>query len=126
MTEKDKAALYQLCYATIAPSHLRTEAFCISLLESLIYGKPAISTELDTGTSFVNQHNVSGLVVPPADPRALKEAMQLLLTNKDLYERLKQGTQTHYSQYFTVEAMRDKHIQLYHQILQCSIKNSSH
>jgi glycosyltransferase involved in cell wall biosynthesis len=113
ISEQDKAALYQLCRASVTPSHLRTEAFCISLLESLIYGKPAISTELNTGTSFVNRHQVSGLVIPPANPLAIRQAMQLLLTDETLYRQLTQGTQTHYQKYFRVELMRDKHIQLY-------------
>lgn len=118
ITEADKAALHQLCRATVAPSHLRTEAFCISLLESLIFGKPAISTELNTGTSFVNQHNISGLVVPPANPQALQEAMKLLLKDDALYHRLVNGTQTHYTQFFTAEAMLEKHIELYNKVKQ--------
>ncbi len=117
VNEQDKAALYQLCRASIAPAHLRTEAFCISLLESLIYGKPAISTELKTGTSFVNRHQVSGLVIPPANPEAIKQAMQLLLSDEILYQRLREGTQTHYQQYFKANFMRDKHIQLYQDVI---------
>lgn len=117
ISDADKAALHQLCRATIAPSHLRTEAFCISLLESLIYGKPAISTELNTGTSFVNRHDVSGLVVPPANPLALREAMQLLMNDDALYHRLLKGTQAHYAEFFTAEAMLKKHIELYRSLL---------
>lgn len=60
ISDQDKAALFHLCRASVATAHLRTEAFCFSLLESLMYGKPAISTELHTGTSFVNQHQFSG------------------------------------------------------------------
>jgi O-antigen biosynthesis rhamnosyltransferase len=114
--ETDKAALYHLCRAAVAPSHLRTEAFCISLLESLIYGKPAISTELGTGTSFVNQHEVSGLVVPPANPPALRAAMERLLMDEALYQRLTAGAKRHYAQHFTVETMRDRHLELYQSI----------
>ena len=113
ITDQDKAALYQLCRATVAPSHLRSEAFCISLLESLIYGKPAISTQLQTGTSFVNEHLVSGLVVPPADPLAFRQAMQLLLNDEALYQRLKKGTQAHYQHHFTANLMRDRHLEVY-------------
>jgi O-antigen biosynthesis rhamnosyltransferase len=116
VNERDKAALYKLCRGSIAPAHLRTEAFCISLLESLIYGKPAISTELETGTSFVNRHQISGLVIPPANPQAIKQAMLQLLTDENLYQRLREGTQTHYQQYFKATLMRDKHIQLYQNI----------
>jgi O-antigen biosynthesis rhamnosyltransferase len=117
ITDSDKAALYQLSRATVVPSHLRAEAFCISLLESLIYGRPAISTELNTGTSFVNQHNLSGLVVPPANPEALKDAMLILLNNETLYQHLKKGAFLHYQQYFSINNMRDQHIQLYEKLL---------
>ncbi len=116
ISEQDKAALYHLCRATVAPSHLRAEAFCISLLESLIYEKPAISTELGTGTSFVNEHNITGLVVPPANPMALKQAMELLLKDNDLYERLRKNTLIHYHKYFCAEAMRDQHLCIYRKL----------
>jgi len=33
LPEDDKAALLQLCYAVVFPSHLRSEAFGITLLE---------------------------------------------------------------------------------------------
>lgn len=112
ITESDKWILYQLCKATVFPSHLRAEAFCISILESLMLGKPIISTELGTGTSFVNKHNVSGLVVPPADPIALKKAMLNLLNDHHLYETLIQGTKQHYLDYFTPEKMQDNYLSI--------------
>lgn len=117
ISEQDKAALYYLCRATVSPSHLRAEAFCISLLESLIYERPAISTELGTGTSFVNEHNVTGLVVPPANPQALRAAMELLLKDETLYQRLKNNTLRHYHKYFSAEMMRDRHLEIYNQCL---------
>ncbi len=113
IAESDKWILYQLCKATVFPSHLRAEAFCISILESLVFGKPIISTELGTGTSFVNQHNVSGLVVPPADSMALKYAMINLLDDHNLYEKLKNGAKQHYLDYFTPEKMCNHYLQLF-------------
>ena len=43
VSDEDKAALLQLSYAIVFPSHLRSEAFGISLLEGAMYGKPMIS-----------------------------------------------------------------------------------
>lgn len=54
LSNEDKAALFELCYAVVFPSHLRSEAFGISLLEGAMYGKPMISCEIGTGTSFIN------------------------------------------------------------------------
>lgn len=112
ISESDKAALFHLCRASVAPSHLRTEAYCYSLLESLAYGKPAISTELNTGTSFVNQHNVSGLVVEAANAMSLRTAMQQLLHDEISYQRLKTGALNHF-QSFTADLMVKKHLNLY-------------
>ena len=44
-------------------------------------GLPVICTEIGTGTSFVNVHGETGLVVPPRDPRALAEACAALLAD---------------------------------------------
>lgn len=115
--EADKWALLELCHAVVAPSHLRTEAFCISLLEGLMHGKPLISTELGTGTSFVNTHNLTGLVVPPQDPLALKQALLDLLNDKALYDSLQIGTLKHYQHFFTAEQMAQNYLSLYQSLL---------
>lgn len=114
--EVDKAALYQLCRAVVVPSHLRSEAFSITLLEGLMFGKPLISTEIGTGTSFVNQHQVSGLVVPPENPEALRHAMQMLL-NDDLCRKLGIQAKNRYIEYFTGAMMAEKYKQLYQELV---------
>ena len=66
LDDADKVALLTLCYAVAFPSHLRSEAFGISLLEGAMYGKPMISSEIGTGTSYINIDGETGLVVPMA------------------------------------------------------------
>jgi glycosyltransferase involved in cell wall biosynthesis len=76
--EEDKVALLELCYSVIFPSHLRSEAFGVSLLEGAMYGKPLISSEIGTGTTYINIDKETGIVVPPSDPAALRQAMDYL------------------------------------------------
>ena len=70
------------CYAAgdlfVLPSHTRAEAFGTSIVEAMAAGLPVISTEIQTGTSWVNQDGVTGLVIPPCDPGALAAAMGAL------------------------------------------------
>ena len=54
------------------------------LVEAAMCGKPLISCEIGTGTSFVNVHGETGLVVEPEDPVALAQSRQR-------YERLFSG-----------------------------------
>jgi len=74
----EKFALIDACRAVVFPSHLRSEAFGMTLLEGAMRKRALISTELGTGTSYVNLHELTGLVVPPADPAALARAMERL------------------------------------------------
>ncbi|WED26884.1 glycosyltransferase [Vibrio sp. DW001] len=75
VSEKEKNALLSLSKCFVFPSFVRTEAFGVSLIEALYHGKPIISCDISTGTSFVNEHLSTGYVIAPADSRALAKAM---------------------------------------------------
>lgn len=55
LNDEDKYILFQLCRGVVFPSHLRSEAFGITLLEGARFARPLISCEIGTGTSFINQ-----------------------------------------------------------------------
>ena len=81
VSDEDKNVLLNLCYGFIFPSHLRSEAFGISLLEAASVGKPLISSEIGTGTTYINLHKKTGLVINPGSIKDLRESMQYLLNN---------------------------------------------
>jgi rhamnosyl/mannosyltransferase len=118
ITEADKVALLQLCRAVILPSQTRAEAFGICLLEGALFKKPLISTELGTGTSFVNQDQKTGLVVAPKNAQALAHAMNTLYQNPLLAEEY--GTQAFqwFMNNFTSATMGERYLQVYEKILE--------
>ncbi|RMH82253.1 glycosyltransferase [Pseudomonas sp. AOB-7] len=116
--EEDKAALLQLCSAIVFPSHLRSEAFGISLLEGAMYGKPMISSEIGTGTSYINVHGETGLVVPPSDPQAFRQAMRTLWGNPELALQMGLKAKQRYEQLFTAQRMGLQTAQLYRELLE--------
>jgi len=70
------------------PSISRNEAFGLVLVEALYFGKPLVTTNVDgSGMNYVNIHNKTGLVVPPKDPKALAEAINIILSDENLYSR---------------------------------------
>lgn len=105
LDDEDKACLLQLCYALVFPSHLRSEAFGISLLEASMYGKPMISCEIGTGTTYVNIHEQTGLAVPPNAPLALREAMRRLWDNPEQTRKFGAAAQARFQELFTAEQM---------------------
>ena len=115
--EEDKVALLQLCTAILFPSHLRSEAFGISLLEGAMYGKPMISSEIGTGTSYINIDNETGLVVPPSDPLAFREAMRALWDNPLQAQAMGQEASLRYEKLFTAEHMGRQMAQIYREVV---------
>lgn len=116
LSDEDKVALLTLCYGIVFPSHLRSEAFGISLLEGAMYGKPMISSEIGTGTTFINIADETGLVVPPSDPHALRQAMSYLWENPDVAAVMGMRAEERYWKYFTAEQMVDGYVKLYQEL----------
>jgi len=118
LPDEDKVALLTLCHALVFPSHLRSEAFGISLLEGAMFAKPMISCEIGTGTTFINIDRETGLVVPPADPAALRNAMQLLRNDPQMARAMGEQAEQRYRALFSCESMVAGYAELYKSLVQ--------
>jgi rhamnosyl/mannosyltransferase len=117
VSDEDKVTLLTLCYGVVFPSHLRSEAFGISLLEGAMFGKPMISSEIGTGTTFINIKDETGLVIPPNDSNALRNAMQYLWENEDTAKLMGQRAEQRYWNYFTAQEMVSSYVKLYQSVI---------
>lgn len=122
VSKEDKCALLSACYGFIFPSNLRTEAFGIALLEAAYFGNPLISCEIGTGTSFVNKHDETGLVVKPGCPKDLRDAMLKLLNNKDLATKMGKNAKKRAEKLFNADNQSKLYFKIYSQILENSEK----
>lgn len=116
-SEAEKCALIRDCRALVLPSHLRSEAFGMVLLEAAMLGRPMISCEIGTGTSFVNAHEETGLVVPPEDPIGLAGAMLRLKKDEALARRFGESARRRYEQLFSGAALGQAYGDLYRRVL---------
>jgi rhamnosyl/mannosyltransferase len=99
------------------PSIYRSEAFGMVLAEAAACGLPLVSTELGTGTSYINQHEQTGIVVPPENPQALAEALNILLNDASLRFRYGNAARKRVFDLFTHEIMSEKILQIYRDVL---------
>lgn len=111
--DHQRAAYYHAADAFILPSTSRAETFGIAMLEAMACGTPAISTEVGTGTSWVNKHLETGLVVTPKDPGALSGAIKALLADTPRREAMGFAAAERVSTSFTRFSMLESIASLY-------------
>jgi rhamnosyl/mannosyltransferase len=117
VSNEEKVALIKLSLAIVFPSHLRSEAFGVTLLEAAMMAKPMISCELGTGTSYVNAHHETGLVITPNNPEKLRDAMQQLLDKPRLVKQFGLKARARYETLFTGQKMGEHYAALYQTVL---------
>lgn len=117
VSEEELPLYYHACDIFVLPASERSEAFGIVQLEAMACGKPVVCTELGTGTSYVNIHGLTGLVVPPHDPTALAEAIERLLSDPGLREEMGQRARERVEKEFSQERMIERTLALYEEVL---------
>lgn len=118
ISDAEKVALLQHCRALVLPSHLRSEAYGMVLVEAAMFGRPMISCEIGTGTSFVNAHEQTGFVVPSGSPDALRRAMQMLLLDEGLATRMGDAARRRYDKLFSGLALGKAYAALFREVAQ--------
>jgi glycosyltransferase involved in cell wall biosynthesis len=117
VSDQDKVALLALCRAFVFPSHMRSEAFGMSLVEAAMRGKPMISCRIETGTSYINLDGVTGWTVAPNDADGLLRAMRKLREDSEGARTMGVAARARYEELFTAQRMAEAYHRLYRNIL---------
>ncbi len=73
-------------------------------------------SESGTDTSFVNQHQETGLVVPSKDAKALAGAINYLFVNPEVREKFGEAARERVEKYFCLDRMVEDVIRTYKDI----------
>jgi glycosyltransferase involved in cell wall biosynthesis len=79
-------------------------------------GLPVVATTVGSFPEFVRE-GVSGLLVPPHQPRALAEAMRRVLTNRVLRQELSRGAEDIARNELNWTIITERHLELYRAIV---------
>lgn len=107
------SAYYRAADVFALPSVAASEAFGLVQIEAHAAGTPAVSTDLPTSVPYANLHDVTGLTVPVGDVSALSAALNRLVTDDALRERLGKQAQERALSQFTIKHMVDGHLTAY-------------
>lgn len=117
VTDTELTALYHACDVFVLPSVTRAEAFGMVQIEAMACGKPVVSTAVLSGVPWVNQHGITGLVVPPGNAGALADALRVLLADEGLRDRLGAAGRRRVAEEFTAARMAERTVALYRGVL---------
>ena len=116
-SDADLPALYHLADLFVLPASHSSEAFGLVQVEAMAAGVPCVCTELGTGTSYVNQDGVTGLVVPPRDPAALAAAINDLLADPTRRAEMSTAARARVAAEFDLGVMVERVMALYEEAM---------
>jgi len=117
VSEKEKMALYQLCFAVVLPSFNRAEAFGVTLLEGAMMSKPLISASPESGSSYVNIDGHTGIVAEPDNVLSFADAMQRLNDDPVWAQSLGENARRRYEEKFQAIQMVASYAQVYNELV---------
>ncbi len=117
ISDEELPNYYAACDLFVFPSSERSEAFGLVQVEAMASAKPVVSTELGTGTSYVNLNNETGLVVLPANSTALARAINQLLADETTRLQMGQQGRTRALAEFTAEKTLARVERAYQEVL---------
>jgi glycogen(starch) synthase len=109
-----RAVLRQLDVFVLPSLH---EAFGLALGEAMAEGVPVVASNLP-GPASLCRDGQEGLLVPPADARAIAAACARLLADAELRGRLARGGYERVRSQFTLARMGQAHLALYRGLLE--------
>ena len=115
---EDLGNYYRACDIFCLPSIHKSEAFGLVQLEAMYFGKPIISTDIkESGVKWVNQNNLTGILVPPKNSQALAEAINKLIKNPKLKKRFGDNGKRRLEEKFRIERVVNEILKLYNEII---------
>lgn len=109
-TRSDVPDLLRLADLFILPSV--SEGMPVALLEAMMVGLPVIASQVE-GVDEIVQDGQNGLTVPPADAKALSQAILRLASDSELRQRLGAQAKSSVENRFTLEAMCHRYLELF-------------
>ncbi len=106
----DVPALLATAAIYIQPSH--QEGLPNAVLEAMATGLPVVATRI-SGHEDIIDHGKTGLLVSPGDPAALATALQQLMEDASLRDRLGTHASAYVNQHFATEAVSAQLLKLY-------------
>jgi len=113
----DLKKYYRASSIFVLPSISRAEAFGLVQLEAMAAGLPVVNTDLDSGVPEVSLDGITGITVPPEDANSLAQAINTLLEDDALRQRMGDAGKIRAHREFAPGLMVERTMKLYEEVL---------
>ena len=110
--DEQLSAFYKSADLFVLPSINEAEAFGVVQLEAMANALPVINTKLLSGVPFVSLNNYSGLTVEPGNIKALANAIENIISSKEIYEQFSSNALERVNE-FSRSKMSKSYIEIY-------------
>lgn len=116
----DAEMLRHMCASSIFafPSITKNEAFGIALAEAMYCGAVPVTFTIEgSGVNWVSPNGETGLEVPNSDAKAYAEAVEKLLSDKELLQKYSNNAHDRVDSMFTLDVIEPKIMEIYQSVM---------
>lgn len=110
----DIDAIYSMIDVSVLAS--LSEGLSITILESMARGIPVVATRVGGNLELV-RHEITGLLVPPGDPKAMAAGIVRLLAEPDLRSAFGEAARSVVEQEFRIDLVSQQYESLYRELV---------
>lgn len=108
---------FSFCDIYCMSSIEKSEAFGVVLIEAFSLGKPVVATNIPgSGVDWVNQHDITGYNVSPANALELAETIIRICSDKEKYAVFSENAKNRFEKYFRKVNMVKSFVDLYEKL----------
>ena len=113
VSRKELALKYQTCGLVVFPTF--AEAFAVAPMEAMVCGCPVINSMLGSGKELI-EDGINGLLIDPNHPAEIALAVEKLLSDEKLAERIGECGRQTIIEKFSIDSMVDQSLDFYRDV----------
>lgn len=108
ISDSEKQSLYEKCDLLIVPSINRAEAYGMIIVEAFEAGLPVVASNLDSGVTYLVQHEKTGLVFEIKNREQLLAAIERFAQDQTLYQQVSINSRDFFDSELSYPHFKDK------------------
>lgn len=108
VNDSEKKHLFDMCDLLVVSSINRAEAYGMIIVEAFETGLPVVASNIDSGVTFLVQHEKTGLVFQTNDEEDLLKSIKRMENDEELYRKISFNTRNFFETELSYDHFKEK------------------